>query len=243
MNDVTAIPNVLTDELRDMLSRVSVATITNQLQNRGLRSTFLSDLKPLLVGQSMVGRARTLRYVAHRQDKIKELGGGMNAQRRAAETAEPGDVLVIEARDVPDAGTVGDIYAMRAYHLGAVGIVTDGALRDTPAIAELGRPVYHRSSHASTWGRHHMPFSNDEPITCSGVYVEPGDVIVGDAEGAVVIPHALAEEVARDAVEQELREAFAIERVTAGESSVGVFPLSKDRQAEFEAWAEARKGQ
>ncbi len=240
MTDSAAIPTVLTSELRDMLSGVSVATITNQLQNRGLRSTFLSGLKPLLPGQSMVGRARTLRYVAHRQDKVGELGGGMNAQRRAAETTEPGDVLVIEARDVPDAGTVGDIYAMRAYHLGAVGIVTDGALRDTPAISELGRPVYHRSSHASTWGRHHMPFSNDEPITCAGVYVEPGDIIVGDAEGAVVIPHALVDEVARDAVAQELREAFAIERVKAGESSVGVFPLAKERQAEFQAWADAR---
>ncbi len=75
-----------------------------------------------------------------------------------------------------------------------------------------------------------MPFSNDEPITCAGVYVEPGDIIVGDAEGAVVIPHALAEEVARDAVEQERREAFAIDRVKAGESSVDVFPLSKERQ-------------
>ena len=73
MTDVSAIPNVLTDELRAMLASVSVATITNQLQNRGMRSTFLSELKPLLTGQSMVGRARTLRYVAHRQDKLAEL--------------------------------------------------------------------------------------------------------------------------------------------------------------------------
>jgi regulator of RNase E activity RraA len=242
MTEVSDIPQVLTDELREMLSSVGVATITNQLQNRGMRSTFLSGLKPLLPGQSMVGRARTLRYVPHRQDKVAELAGGLNAQRRASESAEPGDVLVIEARDVPDAGTVGDIYAMRAYHLGAVGIITDGALRDTHAIAELGKPVYHRASHGSTWSRHHMPFSNDEPITCAGVYVEPGDIIVGDAEGAVVIPHALVEEVARDAVAQEHREAFAIERVKAGESTVGVFPLSPDRQAEFEAWSAAQKG-
>lgn len=242
MTDVSAIPNVLTDELRAMLASVSVATITNQLQNRGMRSTFLSELKPLLPGQSMVGRARTLRYVAHRQDKLAELSGGVNAQRRAAETAQPGDVLIIEARNVPDAGTVGDIYATRAYGLGAVGIVTDGALRDTPAIAALGKPVYHRSSHGSTWSRHHMPFSNDEPITCAGVYVEPGDIIVGDAEGAVVIPHALAQEVARDCIAQELIEAFAIEKVGAGESTIGLFPLAPERKAEFEAWAAARPG-
>ena len=123
---------------------------------------------------------------------------------------------MIEARDVPDAGTVGDIYALRAFHLGAVGIITDGALRDTEAIAELGRPVYHRASHGSTWGRRHMPFSHDEPITCAGVFVEPGDVIVGDTDGAVVIPYAIAAEVAADAEAQEHREAFAIERVRAG---------------------------
>jgi len=82
-----------------------------------------------------------------------------------------------------------------------------------------------------------MPFSNDEPITCAGVYVEPGDIIVGDAEGAVVIPHALAEEVANDAIDQEHREAFAIERVKAGESVVGLFPLTDERRADFETWS------
>ncbi|MEZ5227893.1 MAG: hypothetical protein R2710_14825 [Acidimicrobiales bacterium] len=240
MTDLSDIPNVLTDELREMLASVSTATITHQLQNRGMRSTFFSGLKPLLPGQSMVGRARTLRYVAHRADLVGAYSAGLNPQRKLSETAEPGDVLVIEAREVPDAGTVGDIYAMRAYHRGAVGLITDGALRDTPAIAELGKPVYHQASHGSTWGRHHMPFSCDEPITCAGVFVVPGDVIVGDAEGAVVIPAALVAEVARDCVAQEEVEAFAIERVRAGESTVGLFPLSKDRRPEFEQWAADR---
>lgn len=241
MTEPADIPNVLTDELREMLEGVATATITHQLQMRGMRTTFLSGLKPLLPGQSMVGRCRTLRYVPHRVDKMKELAGGMNAQRRASETAEPGDVLIIEAREVPDAGTVGDIYASRAFNRGAVGIITDGALRDTIAIAELGQPVYHQSSHGSTWGRHHMPLSNDEPITCAGVYVEPGDVVVGDGEGAVIIPAALVEEVARDCVAQELVEEFAIERVAAGESFVGLFPLTDDRRADYEAWLAAKQ--
>jgi regulator of RNase E activity RraA len=179
--------------------------------------------------------------VALREELLEEYWAGLNPQRRAAETHEPGDVIVIEARDVPDAGTVGDIYAMRSYQLGGVGIITDGALRDTPAIAELGKPVYHRASHGSTWGRHHMPFSNDEPITCAGVFVVPGDVIVGDEEGAVVIPQALVDEVTRAAVAQEEREAFAIDRVRAGEPTVGVFPLAKDRTAEFEQWQAERR--
>lgn len=241
MTDPADIPSVLTDELRDMLASVSTATITHQLQMRGMRTTFLSGLKPLLPGQSLVGRCRTLRYVPHRQDMVGELSDGMNPQRRASETAEPGDVIIIEAREVPDAGTVGDIYAMRAFKRGAVGLITDGALRDTPAIAALGMPVYHQSSHGSTWGRHHMPFSNDEPITCAGVFVMAGDVVVGDEEGAVIIPAKLVAEVAKDCVAQELVEEFAIERVRAGESVVGVFPLTDDRRQEFEAWAAAKQ--
>lgn len=240
MTEVADIPKVLTDEIRDMLASVSTATVTHQLQMRGMRTTFLAGLKPLLPNQSMVGRCRTLRYVPHRADMMGELSTPMNSQRMAAETAEPGDVLVIEAREVPDAGTVGDIYASRGFQRGAVGIITDGALRDTPAIAELGYPVYHQSSHGSTWARHHMPFSHDEPITCAGVFVVPGDVVVGDAEGAVIIPAKLVEEVARDAVAQELREEFAIERVAAGDSVHGVFPLTDERRPDFEAWLAAK---
>ena len=102
---------------------------------------------------------------------------------------------------MPDAATIGDIFATRAFKLGATGIVTDGALRDTPAIAELHQPVYHFASHGATLGRQHMPFSVDEPVTCAGVFVVPGDVIVGDGEGAVVIPIALVADVVKDALD------------------------------------------
>ena len=153
---------------------------------------------------------------------------------------QPGDVVVMEARGVPDAGTIGDIFAMRVKALGGAGVITDGALRDTPAIQAIDLPVYHQSSHASTYGRHHMPYSVDDSITCAGVFVQPGDVVVGDAEGAVVIPHALVAEVAAAAVTQEEVEEFAIERVAAGESTDDLFPLSKDRRPEFESWKAAR---
>ncbi|MDH3292918.1 MAG: hypothetical protein OER95_01195 [Acidimicrobiia bacterium] len=237
------IPNVLSDELRALLETVATATITAQLHRRGIRNSFLSGLRPLLPNQRLVGRARTLRYVAVRQDILDAAGPEPNPQRASAEATEPGDVLVIEARNVPDAGTVGDIYASRIYALGGVGIITDGALRDTGGIATLGKPVYHRSSHGSTWRRRHMPLTYDEPITCAEVYVEPGDVVVGDDEGAVVIPMALVDEVARACVAQEEREAFALERVQAGAPTNGIFPLSEEYQAEFEAWKAARAGQ
>ncbi len=224
----------------ERLRSVGTATLTFQLQKRGIRSTFLGGLRPMHANQSMVGRARTLRYVALREDLQPHYGPGMNAQKRLIESTRPGDVLVMEARGIQDAATIGDILASRAFALGAAGIVTDGAVRDTPAVAALGQPVYHQGSHGATLGRCHMPFSLDEPITCAGVFVVPGDVIVGDGEGAVVIPSALVEEVAQDAAEQEEREAFAFERVTAGESIEGLMPLSESREAEFQAWREAR---
>lgn len=237
---MSTIPHVLTDELRQQLATVSTATLAHQLQQRGIRSSFLSGLAPLRPQQRMVGRARTLRYVALREDVQRKYGGGDNAQRRAVESAEPGDVLVIEARGVPDAGTIGDIYVTRLLALGAAGVVTDGALRDTPAIAEIDIPVYRQSSHAATYGRHHMPYSVDDAITCAGVFVEPGDVVVGDAEGVVVIPAALVEEVTAAALAQEDVEAFAIERVGAGESTKGLFPLADSRRAEYEEWRARR---
>ena len=236
-----AIPTVLTDELRAMLETVATATITAQLYRRGIRNSFLSGLKPLLPNQRMVGRARTLRYVAIRQDVLDAAGPGPNPQKASAEATEAGDILIMEARNVPDAGTIGDIYASRIFALGGVGVITDGALRDTDGIAALGKPVYHRASHGSTWRRRHMPINFDQPITCAEVYVEPGDIIVGDGEGAVVIPMALVDEVAPACVAQEEREAFALERVQAGVPTPGIFPLTEEFQAEFEAWKAARQ--
>ena len=233
---MTTATMTVTDVTRDQLNRVSTATLTSQLQRRGLRSTFLSGLRPVKPGQRMLGYAHTLRYVPLREDLQPQLGGRENAQRRAIESLAIDEVLVIEARGETDAGTIGDIYVSRAIALGAAGVVTDGALRDTPAISALALPVYHRASHAATYGRLHMPLDHQVPIACAGVTVMPGDVIVGDGEGAVVVPAALAEEVAADAAQQEVEEEWALERVAAGESTIGVFPIAPERRSEFEAW-------
>ena len=241
MTDVTDLPTVLTPKLEAGLNKLATATLTHQLQQRGIRTTFLAGLKPLHPGKRMVGRARTLRYVALREDLQKQYHGGLNAQKRIVEATEAGDVLVIEARGVADAATIGDIFATRVFALGGRGVVTDGALRDTPAIKAIDQPVYHFASHGATLGRKHMPFSTDEPITCAGVFVVPGDVVVGDGEGVVVIPAALVEEVVRDALIQEEKEDFALERVAAGESTIGLFPLSKERTPDFEAWRTTQK--
>ena len=117
---------------------------------------------------------------------------------------------MIDARNEIEAGTIGDIFAMRATQLGAVGVVTDGAVRDTPALREMGIPVYHRASHGATYRRLHMPVDQQVPIACAGVTVVPGDVIVGDEEGVVVVPAAIVDEVAAEAAQQELEEEWAM---------------------------------
>ena len=240
MSEAAPRPVQLSDEMRAQLNSVSTATIVSQLQRRGIRSTFLSGLKPIKEGQRMLGYAHTLRYVPMREDLQATLSAGLNAQRRAVESITTDEVLVIEARNEPDAGTIGDIFANRAKRLGASGVVTDGALRDTPAIRRLGLAVYHRSSHAATLQRLHLPLDHQVTIACAGVTVVPGDIIVGDDEGVVVIPAALAEEVAAASVQMEVEEEWAFERVTAGDSSVGTFPIAKERRDEFEAWLAAR---
>ncbi len=230
----------MTDELRAQLNSVSTATLTNQLQRKGIRSTFLSGLKPIKPGQRMLGYAHTLRYVPLREDLNSSLMTGQNAQRRAVESMLPDEVLVIEARGESDAGTFGDVFALRSLRLGATGMITDGAVRDTPAVAALDIPVYHFASHAATFGRLHMPLEHQIPIACAGVTVMPGDIVVGDGEGAVVIPPSLVVEIAAGSVEQELEEMWALERVDAGESTIGTFPISKERRPEYEAWRAQR---
>lgn len=228
----------LSDATMARLGRVSTATITSQLQARGYHNCFLNALTPLLEGQRMIGRARTLRYLPVRPDlnnwEIRDV------QRETVEAIRPGEVLVIDARGEPDAGTIGDIYALRVKVLGGAGIVSDGALRDTPAIRAIGMPVYHQGSNAATLGRRHVAVDAQVPVACGGATVLPGDVIVGDAEGAVVIPAALADEIAEAAVAMEIAEEFALKRIGEGASTVGYFPLAEENQAEYAAWLQDR---
>ncbi|MGW5054282.1 fumarylacetoacetate hydrolase family protein [Actinokineospora sp. NPDC004072] len=227
----------LKPETEAALRRVSTATLSSQLRKRGLDHTFLTGLIPSRPDMRMVGTAHTLRFLPLREDQFAERGGGMNAQKRAVETIGPGQVLVIDAREDPGAGTLGDILALRALRRGAAGVVTDGCLRDSPAFAELDLPAYSRGRHAAVLGRRHVPWSVGDAIACAGVLVRPGDVLVGDAEGVLLIPAHLADAVAVDALAQEREEQYILARVGAGESIDGLYPLSPARRAEYEAGA------
>ena len=233
-------------ELLQAVRRVSTATLSSQLRKRGFNSVTLDGLRATRPDAKMVGFARTLRYVPFREDLFAQYGGtlpggGLNAQKRAVEQVRPGEVLVIEARGDPTAGTVGDILALRAQVRGAAGIVTDGAIRDSQPLHAMDLPVYYGATHPAVLGRRHVPWEVNGVIACAGVTVTPGDVIAGDGDGVIVIPAHLAMEVALDAAEQELQEEFAAEHVGKGESVDGLYPLGKRWQPAYEAWRASRE--
>jgi regulator of RNase E activity RraA/2-keto-4-pentenoate hydratase/2-oxohepta-3-ene-1,7-dioic acid hydratase in catechol pathway len=233
-----------TDLLR-AIARVSTATLSAQLRKRGFNSVTLDRLHATRPDRKMVGFARTLRYVPFREDLFAQYGGtprdgGLNAQKRAVEQVRPGEILVIEARGDPTAGTVGDILALRAQVRGAAGIVTDGAIRDSQALHAMDLPVYYGATHPAVLGRRHVPWEVNTTIACAGVAVMPGDIVAGDGDGVIVIPAHLAMEVAQDAAEQELQEEFAAEMVAKGESVDGLYPLGKRWQVAYEAWLAER---
>ena len=235
-------------DLLRALAKVSTATLSSQLRKRGFNSVTLDGLHATKPGRKMVGFARTLRYVPFREDLFAARGGtlpggGLNAQKRAVEQVRPGEILVIEARGDPTAGTVGDILALRAQVRGAAGIVTDGAIRDSQPLHAMDLPVYYGATHPAVLGRRHVPWEVNATIACAGVTVTPGDLIVGDGDGVIVIPAHLAMEVAQDAAEQELQEEFAAAMVAKGESVDGLYPLGKRWQVAYEAWLAEREEQ
>ena len=218
------------------LQRTSTATLTSQLLQRGFRNTFISGLTPLRSDLHMVGTAFTLRYAPAREDIGIEVNynNETNVQRLAVEAIEPQQVLVIDARQDIGAASFGHIIATRIMRRGAAGLVTDGALRDSDRFRGLELPAYCRAAHATTSSVIHHPVDMNVPIGCGGVLVMPDDVLVGDAEGVVVIPAAIADEVAHDAFEQEQLEEFIWQKVDAGDSIKGVYPPDDAVRAEFD---------
>lgn len=233
--------STVSQETFEQLRTVSTATLTAQLLKRGFRNTFLQGIYPLRPDLRMVGYAFTLRYVPAREDLADTLyDNTKNMQRVAVETVGQDEVLVIDARGDIRGATLGNILATRLKVRGAAGVVTDGAVRDTPAFRAIELPVYIKAPHAATSFTIHHPVEMNVPIGCAGVLILPGDIIVGDAEGVVAIPAQVAESVAADAYEQERLEEFIQAKVAAGSSILGVYPPDEQTKA---AYAEWRKGQ
>src|SRR6266567_8791334 len=202
---VSTAPEPVSPAILEMAKRVSTATLTSQLQKRGFRNTFMQGVLPLRPTLRLAGQAFTLRYIPAREDLEPpgETDNRTSKQRLAVEAVGPGDVLVIDARGDVRAATLGDILATRIKQRGAAGIVTDGAFRDTPSIRALDLATYAQGQNPYASTRIHHSQDINVPIGCGGVAVLPGDLIVGDAEGVMVVPLGVAESVIRAAFEQE----------------------------------------
>ena len=228
-------------ELSDKLKMASTATLTSVLRNKGLHNTFMHNVVPLQSDARMVGRAFTLRYIPAREDLDEvPLDNLKDVQRIGIEQIGAGDVLVIDARGDTRAGTMGSILAARIQMRGCTGVVTDGAYRDSPTIAASGLPAYAVAMNAHTNKTVHHPSEIQVPIACGGVAVFPGDLLVGDQEGVVVIPAHMAAAVAAEAEEMEQKERFIMEKIRSGASIVGTYPPDEATLAEYRAWKEEK---
>ncbi len=231
----------LSDSTRDKFRGVSTATICTALFKRGLRNQMIQGVLPLGKTGSMVGEAFTLRYMPAREDRnpVSVFQNPEHPQRKAVEDCPPGAVMVIDSRKDARAASAGSILVTRMMVRGCAGIVTDGGFRDSPEIAEMPFPTYHTRPSAPTNLTVHEAIGINEPIACGDAPIFPGDVIVGDAEGVVVVPAEIAEEIADEAVEMTAYEDFVIEEVKSGKSIIGLYPATKEEtKTNFAAWRE-----
>src|SRR4029079_8398745 len=228
----------------EKLKRVSSATLTTVLFKRGFRNVFIQGI--FLLNRDtprMVGEAYTLRYIPARED-IDQLGafeGRGHPQREAIEACPPGQVLVMDARRDASAATGGDILMTRLMVRGVAGVVTDGGLRDSQTIEKLPWPAYCGARSAPLNLVRHHAIDAQVPIGCGGVAVYPGDVLVGDGEGGVVIPAKFVDEVAQEAASQTEFEDWVEVKVKEGRSIFGLYPPNAETKGEFESWKKTRK--
>ncbi|GAB2964518.1 dimethylmenaquinone methyltransferase [Streptomyces pseudoechinosporeus] len=223
------------------LSAVSSATACAKLHAQGIRHTFVSGPRPLNPGQKVVGRARTLQFMPQREDIASGLGQEYVERHTALwavlEAVEPGDVLVVQAYGSTHTGCFGDMLVRYFQRKGGAGIVVDGRIRDTPRVKETGLPIWstgatpHYASQAELF-----PWAYDVPVACGGVLVLPGDLVVADDDGPVIVPRQRADDVITAAREHEQWERFSRARIDEGGALTDYYPLTTETRAEYERW-------
>jgi regulator of RNase E activity RraA len=230
-------PLPLEPKIVETLSSVTTATLTTVLLKKGLRNVWLRGARPLRPDQPrLVGRAFTLRFVPAREDLATPESWSSPISTRAAIEAMPaGCIAVVDAMGVADAGIFGDILCARMARRGVAALVTDGVVRDVAGVLATGLPVWCRGAAAppSVAGLTFVAWQ--QPIGCGGVAVFPNDVIVADADGAVLIPAALLDDVIAQSVEQERLEAWIMREVEQGAALPGLYPPNAENKARYEA--------
>jgi regulator of RNase E activity RraA len=232
-------------ETRDLLAKVSISTLTTCLYRKGLRNVWLRDLRAVSPGAPcLVGPAYTMRFVPAREDVggIASYGSGANIHQRGFEECPPGHVLVMDTHGETGACCCGDLLIARLRARGVAGIVSDGGFRDSLDVAALAFPAYHRQPVPSPSFLALQAVDLQVPIGCAGVAIYPGDIMVGDGEGVVAIPAAMAHEIAAEAWWLTQYDSFAAAGIAAGHSIVGLYPASAESRAEFEIWRSSQAG-
>jgi regulator of RNase E activity RraA len=232
--------STLKPSTREKLMGISTATLATCLFKRGLRNQFIQGVQRLSKStKNMVGEAYTLRYIPAREDlnTMEVFKDRSHPQRKGINECPAGAVFVIDSRKDARAASAGGILVGRLMARGVAGVVTDGGFRDSAEIAELGIPAYHQRPSAPTNLTLHHAIDVNVPIACGDAPVFPGDVIVGDADGVIVLPAHLADELAAEAFEMTIFEDFATEEVRGGRSIMGLYPNTDSQTTvDFQAW-------
>ncbi len=233
-----------TETTLTQIRAVSTATLTTEMFKRGFRNVFMQGVRRLgPPGPNMVGPAWTLRNIPAREDldKVEGFANTEHPQRKAVENAPAGHVLVVDCRGDARVASGGQILMTRLMVRGAAGMVSDGGIRDAGPISAMALPVFCAGPAAPLNLVHHHAVDINVPIACGGVAVYPGDLIVGDADGVVVIPAHLAADVANDAAAQEEMEEFLLSRIAGGAPLPGTYPPNEATRAAYEAWRKSRQ--
>src|SRR5512144_2289933 len=222
----------------DALSSVSTATVTTVLLKKGLRNVWMRGTRPLRPDQPrVVGRAFTLRFVPAREDLATPASWASPTSTRAAIEAMPaGAIAVVDAMGTTDAGIFGDILCARMARRGVAALITDGVVRDLAGVLATGLPVWCRGTAAPASVNGLTFVGWQEPIGCGGCAVFPGDVIVCDDDGAVVIPQDLVTFVAEEGAEHERMESWIVSEVERGAKLPGLYPMNEATKARYAAW-------
>lgn len=222
-----------------LLRDASTASIATALHKRGLRNQYVQGVLPIGGGdRRMAGPAFTLRYIPAREDLdvVEAFRDPAHPQRVAVETVPPGHVLVMDCRRDASAASAGSILLTRLDVRGCAGVVTDGGVRDAAGIGGLAMPCFAAGPSAPTNLARHHAVDIGVPIGCGGAPVYPGDIMVGDGDGVMVVPALLAAEIAAEVAAMEAFEAFALREVRAGRPVIGTYPPNAETQARYAAF-------
>lgn len=224
------------DDLACRLASIPTGTLATVLRQKGLSRIWMDGPRPLRPDQPRIaGRAITVRFVPAREDITTSAAlNGPNSFRAFIDEPHTGAVLVASTGGVRNAGVVGDILAARLARNGVAALVTDGVVRDMAALADSGMTIWAQGAAAppSVAGLHYC--ESGTIVACGGVTVVPGDFIVADRDGAIVIPAAIAEDVTTAAESKERFEAWVLAKVQAGEALIGLYPPSTETKARYE---------